>query len=592
MRDPLVIGRRPPAARRFLSARELGQQVSESPLAWIIAGQVTLHLLGIGWGLPASDGWDNDGVAPRDFLAGIVATFTPGQYFRYPPVHLALLTALSAPVVAVALGRAHSLGAVDVVAEVIRVPYMTTFALLGRAVTIAMAAGLVWALAKTAEEIRGRTAGLWTAAFAGVGVPLVYYGQTSNLDVPYLFWGSLAVLGAVRAIIRREPRMVTRSAVFAALSVGTKDQAFALFVLAVPVGLLLCAALDPSTWGLRSPARRWVGRGVAWGFALLGVVDGPLYNPRGFVRRLAFLAGPASAPFAPYSDDVLGRLAVLWDVGARFVSVYPLAFAVPVVVGLATVCRNARRGGSRFAAGLVPLLVAVSFTLAFNCVARRADHRFVLPQAAMASIYGGVGIDELLRLARAGVARSIAWAALLGAFAYAAWNAADVEVNLAWDPRYDAEGWMNEHMAPRDRVETYGLNAYLPRFPADVVVDRVGPEPLAGRSPLPGVEEVQSLLGDVPRRAPRFLVVPEAWAGRYLVDAGGSPGGGRVLAQEQVASLTDRDARAFFRALADAPSTEGYRLVHTARWCHRAWPPLDIHASTARAVAIYERLGE
>ena len=41
-----------------------------------------------------------------------------------------------------------------------------------------------------------------------------------------------------------------------------------------------------------------------------------------------------------------------------------------------------------------------------------------------------------------------------------------------------------------------GLNTYLPRFPAGAVVHRVGSDPVGGRSPLPGVVEVQARYGD------------------------------------------------------------------------------------------------
>jgi hypothetical protein len=40
-------------------------QLARAPMTWILATVVALHVLGLSWGLPGSDGWDNDGVAPR-----------------------------------------------------------------------------------------------------------------------------------------------------------------------------------------------------------------------------------------------------------------------------------------------------------------------------------------------------------------------------------------------------------------------------------------------------------------------------------------------------------------------------------------------
>ncbi|HVH43206.1 MAG TPA: hypothetical protein VM925_12715, partial [Labilithrix sp.] len=226
-----------------------------SPLAWIVVAVGLLHLIGIGWGLPASDGWDNDGVAPRDFLPGLAATFTPGSYYTYPPVHLALLTLLNLPVILVAVLRAPSFGLADIIAEILRVPYMTTIAYVARSVSLVMSLGIVLFVARIAEEIRACELGVapdsgretWTdervrrtgwcaAAFAGVNVSFTYYAHTSNLDVPYLFWGTWSLLHFTRAITRREPRRFRRALALAVLAVATKDQAYALFLLSLPVG--------------------------------------------------------------------------------------------------------------------------------------------------------------------------------------------------------------------------------------------------------------------------------------------------------------------------------------------------------------------
>ena len=110
---------------RLLSLSKAARDCLRSPLAWVVIVAGIIRIVGIGWGLPASDGWDNDGVAPRDYLAGLVETFTPGHFYTYPPVHLLLLAILTSPVTIVALVKAPSLAPADVVAEIVKVPYMT-----------------------------------------------------------------------------------------------------------------------------------------------------------------------------------------------------------------------------------------------------------------------------------------------------------------------------------------------------------------------------------------------------------------------------------------------------------------------------------
>ena len=88
---------------RLLSLSKAARDCLRSPLAWVVIVAGIIRIVGIGWGLPASDGWDNDGVAPRDYLAGLVETFTPGHFYTYPPVHLLLLAILTSPVTIVRL---------------------------------------------------------------------------------------------------------------------------------------------------------------------------------------------------------------------------------------------------------------------------------------------------------------------------------------------------------------------------------------------------------------------------------------------------------------------------------------------------------
>jgi hypothetical protein len=89
----------------------------DGPERVVLFAVAILRMVGIGWGLPASDGWDVDGIAPRDFLPGLVETFTPGHYFTYPPFHLALLALLTLPVTVVTLLRAPSMAPSDLVSR-------------------------------------------------------------------------------------------------------------------------------------------------------------------------------------------------------------------------------------------------------------------------------------------------------------------------------------------------------------------------------------------------------------------------------------------------------------------------------------------
>ena len=181
---------------------------SRSPLFWILSAAIIFRLAGVTWGLPASDGWDDDGVAPRNFLVGLVETYKSGSYFAYPPLHMFVLAILTSPGWITALLKAHSLTQHDLIAEFIRPPYMTFFSVVARLVSVAMSVGTIFLAGKMAETIGGRRAGLCAAAACTLNATLTYYGQVTNLDGPYLFWSALSLWGWMRTVAEHEPRHV------------------------------------------------------------------------------------------------------------------------------------------------------------------------------------------------------------------------------------------------------------------------------------------------------------------------------------------------------------------------------------------------
>jgi 4-amino-4-deoxy-L-arabinose transferase-like glycosyltransferase len=546
-----------------------------SPLAWVVLFVGLLRVVAIDWGLPSSDGWDNDGVAPRDFLPGLIATFSPGKFYTYPPVHLALLAVLTLPITLVMLARAPSLDAAAVVAEAIKTPYMTATAYVARFVSLALSLGIVIFAARVAEEMRrgerdARLAGTCTAVFVGLNVSLTYYAHTSNLDVPYMFWSMASFATLARAMGHEEPRLLRRALVFAVLAIGTKDQAYALFVIAFPIALAWWVARD------RRVARE---AAIALGLAalLFLVVDAVVINPTGFRARLAFLTGSASQDYAEYTNDWPGRLRILVDLARKSGLQYPAQMAPLVAIGLLSVARR-----PRFEA-LLPLLGAISFTIAFNFTARRTDPRFFLPQGVMLGIYGGLGLGWLVRF-RPPI-RVAGYVAAAFALARGLFACISVDVNMLRDPRYDAEAWLRAHVRPGDTIETYGHNVYLPRMTDIARVVRVGPEPVQGRNPMPGIEEAQAPYELAAARGARFVVVPTAWVWRYMNAVDLSRG--RMLAPTLERSAADEGAVRYFNGL--LRGEQPFTLVHDSRYDDLVFPIQDVHGTTTRWVWIFER---
>lgn len=572
-------------------------------MTWILVVIAILHGVGIGWGLPASDGWDNDGVAPRDFLPGLAATFSQGRFYTYPPVHIALLAVVTLPITLVAIAHAPSLAVEDVVSEIIQVPYMTAMAYVARVIALLMSLAIVLFVARTAEELKAhelgvpwtargadarvRATGYATAAFTGVNATLTYYAHTSNLDVPYLFWATWSLMTATRALVRREPRLLRRAFALAVLAIGTKDQAYAIFLLSYPIALAGWVALDPWARERRATVLKETAIAVGCAAALLAVVDGAIVNPTGFRARVAFLTGSASQDYVEYTNDWSGRLQILAD-GARKLHLhYPVLLAPALLLGVARAIVGGRaRGGSGVWIAVLPLLAALSFTVAFNWTARRTDARFLLPQMIILGVYGGIAIEWLVTLPTR-VLRVAGGAAATLALARGLLVCVSVDVNLLRDPRYDAEAWLAAHVRPGDVIETYGLNVYMPRMPTSARVIRVGPEPVDKRNPMPGVEEVQAPFERAADRPARFIVVSTAWVWRYFVDPGARLAAGRQIPPTQSRSATEAGAVQFFEEL--DRSAGAFARVHESTYDDRIFPVVDVHGTTTRWIWIFER---
>ncbi len=288
---------------RLARAARSGWRDLGGPERAVLGGFAVAIAIGSTWGLPGSNTWAVDSISPRSCgLGAIVETYWPGHFHTYPPLHTALLTLLSLPWIALAalhvgLNR-DALGD-----ELIKPLYMTGIEASARAVTAAMALAIVWSTMRLWTRLAGRRAGVAAGVLAACDGTFVYYAHTGNLDVPYLFWTSFALVEMDR-VLAGEPR--ERAALLLSVAaVLSKDQAAAALLLPLTVSLVVVP------WASRgeSPLRRRLVTGTLVATLLYGLVSGALVNPVGFRRRVAFLLGPASQTWAGYPRGSHGALA-------------------------------------------------------------------------------------------------------------------------------------------------------------------------------------------------------------------------------------------------------------------------------------------
>src|SRR5437763_1019831 len=70
---------------------------------WVVGATAVAIAVGFTWGLPGTHSWSADSISPRSCGLGAIAeTYTPGHFHTYPPLHMAWLTLLSLPWMALA----------------------------------------------------------------------------------------------------------------------------------------------------------------------------------------------------------------------------------------------------------------------------------------------------------------------------------------------------------------------------------------------------------------------------------------------------------------------------------------------------------
>jgi hypothetical protein len=432
-----------------------------------------------------------------------------------------------------------------------------------------MALAILWNTMRLWSRLGNRRVGIGAGIILSTNATLLYYAHTGNLDVPYLFWLTWAFVEMDRVMCGETRER--QCALLATAAVLTKDQAAAVLILSVP----FCLAYVP--WAERRVRafRTALLQSVAASIVVYAAASGIVVNPTGFLRRLAFLLGPASQTWSAYPRGLRGSLALVrasLDAVPHFTSWAIAAMAV-CGIGVAFVTRQ----GLARARVLAPLIGALSFEWFFSLNARRSDDRFLLPQATMLLPYAALAFDRAwMKWPRARPLLGIAGAV---AVVPAIVGIASIDATLLADPRYSAERFLAA-LPSGSHVEVYGGPHFLPRLPLQVVAIRPGVEPIADRQPIAGIVDVLDPALDPRPRAPAAIIL----ATEFSTEEAGAENGSRPYG---LMSYRDPTSRAFFRTLFDG--SLGYTRAFRSA-CVLPWPLecRKVHDSTAREVWIYE----
>lgn len=403
-----------------------------------------LNAWGLRYGLPNVYTWAQDEIIPAEVLDGLQQRFSNGWFSRYPPLHYGLMALAYAPV--------------RLVSPPVEVSHDSTsyerLFVTGRLLTLAMALGTLVFVYLCGVETLGRAAAPFAALCLGTSPSFVYYAKFANLDVPYLFWFALSLYGLLRFLRTRATADILVSAAAAALSVATKDQAYALFVL---VPLVVVAAV--------SDARRQERRSASLPAALrderivlpllvavliFALAHNLLFNAQGFAQHVGLITGDASRDYRMFEKSAFGQWQLARLAARLVVFVLGEPAALLALAGLILAWRARER---RL---LVTLLPLVSSQLFFLAVVLYAYDRFLLPHALVLSLFA----------ARAFAAFPV-WLrgmAVTGVLVLGLLRCISLDLLLERDSRYAVERWFAGNVPRTARIAVLGTLEYQPRL--------------------------------------------------------------------------------------------------------------------------------
>jgi hypothetical protein len=469
------------------------------PVLAILALSLLLGGYGMSWGLPG--GWAQDELGTQDILDALRLRFANGWHHRYPPLHFYLLVLVHLPFLA-----AERLDMIDLWSEASQ----EQIACMGRALSVVMSVGtaaFVYLVARTMLSIRAAVLAslCWTLVLTAV-----FYAKLVNLDMPYVFWFTLSLLGYARALTTNATRDYMLYAAGAAAAVCTKDQAYGLYLLPTlylivhRVRSVIAGARDSSALALaRDPALPAAAATGVLGFALL---QGLPFNWSGVEQHFAYITGPGSNIYRMIDSTSPGGQAFLFR---RTFDHLVWSMSWPgLLIGAAGIALLVRRQ-ARIAFAL--LLPAVSYYVTFVAVVGYSYDRFMMPVCLVLSLFAGAALDAAWPPA-APRWRTAAVAAML---TYMALRTTSINVMMAADGRYTVERWLLANVAPDARIGVVEHPVVLPRLRDLVRVTLYNP------------------VSDLPAVRPDFLVVTDNYLTRFPPNAPERDWYGRVIAGQQ-----------------------------------------------------------
>lgn len=479
---------------------------------------IALYAPTVGWGLPYATAPDRtktfatDELVPLEALAEMHNTFVvskPDRNYGYPWWHYFVISVAQAPYISYLMltgGLASPqpqfpFGLVDPVGA------LQNLTLIGRLVSVLMAAGTVIAAYYFALILWGHLAGTITAVLTMLNYLMFYYARTANPDVPMFFWSSIGV--AIFGKILVDGLTDRRGAwlgLFAGLALATKEQALVIFL---PLAIVLLLPRFNQQPASRYPLRSLLVALATFSAAYL-VATGAVVDPKRHFMHVNYVlfepsrVSVANAYWHAAPRNWTGLAYLISEFLNGLVSVFSMPVLLTAIAGVVVVSRSSSR---RLLVLLLPVGV-VFFLLVLPTGV--VILRYMLP---LTLIISGLAARAILSLWQSRL-RPACVTLLIVLCGCQLLIGADLTYAQYHDSRYDASEYFKAHAKPGDRVEYFGATETLPHLPAEIESRRA-----AGRVRWTGeFDHGPSVLNYFVKEGPEYVIIIPDWTSRNLPD--------------------------------------------------------------------------
>ncbi len=479
------------------------------------AAALAVYLPAIWWGLPHAThslgvhSWEIDAVTGMQTLSelhNLLIEPKPDWYVAYPLFHYLLLGALYAPYflflyLTGGFGQpsaVYPFGFADPVAA------LKDLTLIGRALTVLMAAGVVVNAYSISRTVWDKRTAVLTAIAAALPTTMVFYARTGNLEVPMLFWMSLAILVLARSLtFGFTVGRAVWLGIFAAIAVGTKDQAYG----ALAVGMIMLVFIHmlygtANTQGIK----RWMAPVVlaATGIVAYAFASGFVLSPYRFFAHLSFVRNFDQTFYNVIHLGLLrpatphGYATLIGDIFTELVYAVGPVFIVVGIVGAVITWRS-----TVFSKVLVAMLLGYIGLVIVPI--RHMQFRYIIVPAFILAFFIGRALAAGLEQKRRLIATGTIVAAIAG-FGWMGLRAVDLTYEMIFDARYEAGDWLAEHAKPGDEIAFFSVQNVIPSLETNIVPVHLLTDPSAAET--------------LQREKIRFVLVQQDWSSRLGSDRG------------------------------------------------------------------------